>query len=549
MKKRYITKLPDGRKKQYAILLGRRKLLTHGKIVEESLLTKTYRSYFIPENFVEEEAPANNMNGGIVNGAVGIKGDKGDKGEKGERGLQGERGEKGEKGDRGERGLKGEKGDRGEQGIQGERGLQGERGERGSQGLQGIQGERGLQGERGERGLQGIQGEKGEKGDPGERGEQGLQGEKGDKGERGLQGERGEKGEKGDRGEKGSKGDRGEQGFQGEKGEKGDRGEQGIQGERGERGLKGEKGEKGDPGERGADAVLPNFKTINGQSLIGEGDISPVTEEVKEEIRRAVNADILPNLETIGQALERIDAADKEFRNTVLTDVRTWITDLQTNAADLNTKMGKLLTVFPESYLDTLIRWTMAQETHWSNVFGGTSVANLDKIRFNNQKSCFLAPENVTGIKFKLRAPNNPGGYILWVITSVNRNDQSDVRAFTMDFQTYIQETYTSWIKPREGHTAYNGRHGATAQNIKDVFNVHNVEIQVIDNGDKIVCSNALGFSFEVPKFSGQNFITRFGIGSQANFSNNVEAYDISFFFPAEESTEQSSSENSNQTS
>ena len=74
MKKRYITKLPDGRKKQYAILLGRRKLLTHGKIVEDSLLTKIYRSYFIPENFVEEEEPpANNMNGGIVNGAVGVK--------------------------------------------------------------------------------------------------------------------------------------------------------------------------------------------------------------------------------------------------------------------------------------------------------------------------------------------------------------------------------------------------------------------------------------------------------------------------------------------
>ena len=98
-----------------------------------------------------------------------------------------------------------------------------------------------------------------------------------------------------------------------------------------------------------------------------------------------------------------------------------------------------------------------------------------------------------------------------------------------MDFQTYMQETYTSWIKPREGHTVYNGHHGATAQNIKDVFNVHNVEIQVIDNGDKIVCSNALGFSFEVPKFSSPNFITRFGIGSQANFSNNVEAYDIAF--------------------
>ena len=126
-----------------------------------------------------------------------------------------------------------------------------------------------------------------------------------------------------------------------------------------------------------------------------------------------------------------------------------------------------------------------------------------------------------------------------------------------MDFQTYIQETYTSWIKPREGHTAYDGRHGATAQNIKDVFNVHNVEISVEDAGDKIVCSNRLGFSFEVPKFTHPNFVTRLGIGSQANFSNNVEAYDIVFYYPqeqssetsSEQSTEQTSSENSNQTS
>ena len=377
MKKRYITKLPDGRKKQYAILLGRRKLLTHGKIVEDSLLTKIYRSYFIPENFVEEEEPpANNMNGGIANGAVGVKGEKGEKGEKG------------------------------------------------------------------------------------------------DRGERGLQGERGEK------------------------------------------------GEKGDPGERGADAVLPNFKTINGESLIGDGDISPVTEEVKNEIRRAVNADILPNLEIMGQALERIDEGDKKFRATILNE-------LNGNIDILFEKMNKLLQVFPESYLDELLLWSVADTSQWSNVFGGTSVASLDTIRFNNQKSCFLAPENVTGIRFKLRGPNNPGGYILWFITSVNSQNQSDVRAFTVNFQTYNQETYTNWIKPREGHTAYDGHHGATAQNIKDVFNVHNIDIQVVDAGDKIVCSNTLGFRFEVPKFTRPNFVTRLGIGSQANFSNNLEAYDI----------------------
>ena len=393
--------------------------------------------------------------------------------------------------------------------LQGVKGDKGDVGETGPQGLQGPKGEQGIQGERGPKGEKGDRGPKGDKGD---QGEQGIQG---------IQGIQGLKGEKGDRGE------RGERGLQGERGPQGERGEQGIQGERGERGLQGIQGVKGDPGERGTDAVLPNFKTINGESLIGDGDISPVTEEVKNEIRRAVNADILPNLETMGQALEGIDAADKEFRNTVLTDVRTWITELRENTNLLNEKMNKLLQVFPESYLDELLLWSVADTSQWSNVFGGTSVASLDTIRFNNQKSCFLAPENVTGIKFKLRAPNNPGGYILWFITSVNSQDQSDVRAFTVDFTTYNQETYTNWIKPREGHTVYDGHHGATAQNIKDVFNVHNVEILVVHAGDKIVCSNALGFSFEVNAFAGGGFVNRLGLGSQGNFSNNIEAYDI----------------------
>ena len=229
----------------------------------------------------------------------------------------------------------------------------------------------------------------------------------------------------------------------------------------------------------------------------------------------------------MGRALEGIDAADKEFRKTVLTDVRTDISELQDTVNIIIGKINKFLQVFPESTLDEILRWIMAQDTQWSNVFGGTSIATGSTLRFNNQKSCFLAPENVTGIKFKLRGSNNPGGYILWFITSVNSQDQSDVRAFTVDFQTYIQETYTNWIKPREGHTAYDGHHGATAQNIKDVFNVHNIDIQVVDAGNKIVCSNMLGFRFEVPKFTRPNFVTRFGIGSQANFSNNVEAYDI----------------------
>ena len=96
-----------------------------------------------------------------------------------------------------------------------------------------------------------------------------------------------------------------------------------------------------------------------------------------------------------------------------------------------------------------------------------------------------------------------------------------------MDFQTYIQDTYTSWIKPREGHTSYNGSHGATADEIKGVFNCHNVEITVLFEDNKIKCSNALGYSFEINPFGGSGFINRLGLGSQANFSNNAEAYDI----------------------
>ena len=96
-----------------------------------------------------------------------------------------------------------------------------------------------------------------------------------------------------------------------------------------------------------------------------------------------------------------------------------------------------------------------------------------------------------------------------------------------MNFSTYMEATYTSWIKPREGHTSYNGTHGATAQNIKDVFNAHNLEITVLIEDGKIVCSNALGFSFEVNAFAGGGFVNRLGLGSQANFSNNIEAYDI----------------------
>ena len=334
--------------------------------------------------------------------------------------------------------------------------------------------------------LQGVKGDKGDKGDVGETGPQGLQGPKG---EQGLQGERGERGEQGIQGERGPKGEKGDRGP---KGDKGDQGEQGIQGIQGIQGLKGEKGDKGDPGD------IPTLKTINGQSLIGDGDIIIQS----------------PNVDT--SSLE-----------TELAEVKASNVTLSSKITELTTKMGKLFQVFPESYLDELLLWSVADTSQWSNVFGGSSVASNDIIQFNNQKSAFLAPENVTGIKFKLRAPNNPGGYILWLICSANSSNQSDIRALTMNFSTYMEATYTSWIKPREGHTSYNGTHGATAQNIKDVFNAHNLEITVLIEDGKIVCSNALGFSFEVNAFAGGGFVNRLGLGSQANFSNNIEAYDI----------------------
>ena len=366
------------------------------------------------------------------------------------------------------------------QGVKGDKGDKGDVGETGPQGLQGPKGEQGLQGERGERGEQGIQGERGPKGEKGDRGPKGDKGDQGEQGIQGIQGIQGLKGEKGDRGE------RGERGLQGERGPQG---EQGIQGERGERGERGEKGEKGD---------TPTLKTINGQSLIGDGDIIIQS----------------PNVDT--SSLE-----------TELAEVKASNVTLSSKITELTTKMGKLFQVFPESYLDELLLWSVADTSQWSNVFGGSSVARNDIIQFNNQKSAFLAPENVTGIKFKLRAPNNPGGYILWLICSANSSNQSDVRALTMNFSTYMEATYTSWIKPREGHTSYNGTHGATAQNIKDVFNAHNLEITVLIEDGKIKCSNALGYRFEVNAFAGGGFVNRLGLGSQVNFSNNIEAYDI----------------------
>lgn len=62
--------------------------------------------------------------------------------------------------------------------------------------------------------------------------------------------------------------------LKGEKGDKGDAGAQGPQGEVGPIGPQGPQGEIGPQGPKGEDAVLPNFKTINGETITGEGDIA-----------------------------------------------------------------------------------------------------------------------------------------------------------------------------------------------------------------------------------------------------------------------------------
>ena len=137
-------------------------------------------------------------------------------------------------------------------------------------------------------GPQGPKGDKGDKGDQGPQGIQGPKGEKGDQGDQGIQGPAGERGEKGDQGD---------QGPQGPKGDKGDKGDQGPQGPKGD---KGDKGDQGDPGPAGTndyndltnkpdlsqyatkeevnakqDTLISgsNIKTINGQDILGSGDI------------------------------------------------------------------------------------------------------------------------------------------------------------------------------------------------------------------------------------------------------------------------------------
>lgn len=115
-----------------------------------------------------------------------------------------------------------------------------------------------------------LKGEKGDRGETGPIGPQGPQGEAGPQGPIGETGPQGPKGEVGPIGPQGERGEIGPQGPAGEKGEKGDKGDTGAQGPEGPQGPK---GDKGDTGPKGEDAVLPSFKTINGETITGSGDI------------------------------------------------------------------------------------------------------------------------------------------------------------------------------------------------------------------------------------------------------------------------------------
>ena len=113
-----------------------------------------------------------------------------------------------------------------------------------------------------------LKGPKGDKGDPFTYSDftpEQLGALKGPKGDQGI---RGEVGPKGDKGDPFTYSDFTPEQLAALKGPKGDKGDVGPQGEAGP------KGDVGPIGPKGEDAVLPNFKTINGQSIVGEGDIA-----------------------------------------------------------------------------------------------------------------------------------------------------------------------------------------------------------------------------------------------------------------------------------
>lgn len=216
---------------------------------------------------------------------------------------------------------------KGDTGPQGPKGDPGEPGPAGRDGVDGAQGPKGDPGEKGKDGKDGEQGPRGADGAPGPAGKDGVDGAPGADGDsaytiavnngfigteeqwlESLKGKDGVQGPKGETGEQGPVGTTGPQGNPGPQGPKGDTGEQGPQGPKGDPGEKGADGTSGieisetepinpninvwiNPSGNGeiyytkteVDSAIStegakynpkdNFKTINGQSIVGTGNI------------------------------------------------------------------------------------------------------------------------------------------------------------------------------------------------------------------------------------------------------------------------------------
>lgn len=115
----------------------------------------------------------------------------------------------------------------------------------------------------------------------------GPKGDKGDKGEKGDKGDKGDKGEQGPVGAPGATGDPGAPGEKGEKGDKGDKGEkgdQGIQGLTGATGATGATGPVGPQGPAGSDASVTsqNIQSALGYAPAKAADLTDLSSKIGE---------------------------------------------------------------------------------------------------------------------------------------------------------------------------------------------------------------------------------------------------------------------------
>lgn len=171
---------------------------------------------------------------------------------------------------------------------------------------------------------------------------QGPQGEKGETGEQGPQGEQGPVGPQGETGPQGEKGVDGTVSFdelteaqrlslKGEKGDKGERGEQGLQGPKGIDGtvsfdelteeqrasLKGEKGDKGDTGPEGPSggvnyyAELPDKPKINGTEVYSDKELWQFG--IQEELKSGENIKTINGNSILGSGNIEIESGVAEI--------------------------------------------------------------------------------------------------------------------------------------------------------------------------------------------------------------------------------------------